>query len=151
MKTLLKQARIPRDRGAVEVDVAEHAFKLREIVQLDRFEGGVDSLADVVLGAGVVQGVESRPGWQHESLAGELAVDAGLIAILGQKFGLAVADEVRDVLQEEQDEDVVLVLRGVDGAPQRVAGLPDDVVDVLLGGGVLAHWEVRLPRASPAG
>src|SRR5690606_5660689 len=48
---------------------------------------------------------------------------------------------VGDVLQEQHHQDVILVLSGIDDAPEGVASGPRRLVDLLLGK-LVAHWGV---------
>src|SRR5690606_3916202 len=63
-----------------------------------------------------------------------------------------VVPEVRNVLQEQHDEDVVLVLAGIDGAPEGVARRPGGLVDLLLcnlvGHQAISFWSAAF-AASP--
>src|SRR5690606_15600603 len=54
--------------------------------------------------------------------------------------GQVVVPQVGDVLQEQRHQDVVLVLRRVDGAAEGVAGGPGGLVDLLLGELVAHGW-----------
>ncbi len=54
-------------------------------------------------------------------------VAAALLVVI-----VVILPDVGDVLDEEHDQDVVLVLGGVDGAAKGVAGFPKDGVDLVL-------------------
>ena len=45
---------------------------------------------------------------------------------------MASREGIGDVLDEEHDQDVVLILAGVDGAAKRIAGFPQYSVDLVL-------------------
>ena len=119
----------------VEVDVAENAFELRTVRVLDLLQGDVDQLANIRFSTPFVQIVETRTVGQDEALAFQPATDPALvIPVTLPKTLHAVVPQVRDVLEEQHHEDVVLVLTGIDDAPEGVAGGPGGLVDLLLGG-----------------
>ena len=119
---------------AVEVNVAEHAGQLRGVVVLDLLEDLVDAVADIGLGALGIENGKVAARREYEPLPLHRPLHAGLVAaILLQVPIPLVGHEVGYVLDEEQDQNVVLVLRGIDRPSQCVARLPDDIVDVFLG------------------
>ena len=70
----------------------------------------------------------------YPSHAFKAAADADFILAILPAVGFGVVvPEVRDVFQEQHHEDVVLVLRGIDGAAEGVAGGPCGVVHLVLG------------------
>ena len=133
---------------AVEVDVAEDAFQLGLVLLFDGVQGDVDQLADigrvalfveaVVIGQEPVLHLARLMVLQlgigeDEALALQPAADARVVvAVLLAVLFEVVVPEVGDVFQEQHHQDVVLVLRRIDNAPEGVACGPRRVVDVLL-------------------
>ena len=67
-------------------------------------------------------------------LALEAAANAGLVVAILLAVGLeVVVPEVRNVLQEQHHEDVILVLSGIDCATEGVASSPGGIIDLVLG------------------
>ena len=104
-------------------DVAEPG-----VVGLDRGHGRVDDGAEAgLVGAGADRppaGGGGDPEHARALVLGRvLGVDAGALRPRGQ-LGVAQLERVRDVLQEQEAEGDVLVLRGVHVAAQLVGGLP---------------------------
>ena len=62
---------------------------------------------------------------------------------LGLDLPAALLEGVRDVLQEHQAQDHVLVLGGIHGAAQLVRGLPEGVLEFLHGGRGEVHLQFR--------
>ena len=135
-------------RLAVEVDVAEHAFKLGFVGLLDMVQHDVDQLAEVGRLAPLKQGIEVGQETigdlaglfileldigQDEALALQLAADTlFVVPVFLLVLGVVVGPLIADVLQEQHHQDVVLVLRRVDDAAEGVAGGPGGVVNFLL-------------------
>src|SRR5690606_22721249 len=108
----------------------------------------VDQLADIGLVPLGVEVVEAGALWQDEALALEAAANAGHVVAILLAVGLEmVVPEVRNVLQEQHDEDVVLVLAGIDGAPEGVAGRPGGLIDLLLGN-LIGHQAISFWSAA---
>ncbi len=132
----------------VEVDVAEHAFELDPVGLLDGIQHHVDEFADIGFVAAFVEAVvvgDEAVGdlaallvlqfdpRQDEALPLQPAADAHIVvAILLAVFFVVVAPGVRDVLEEQHHQDVVLVLGRVHHPPEGVAGRPGSIVDVFL-------------------
>ena len=117
----------------VEVDVAEHAFELGAVGVLDLLKRDVDEFADIGLVAPLMQFVEARPLGQDETLALQPAADARLVVAVPGAVGFdVVVPQVRNILQEQHHQDVVLVLTGINDAPKGVTGGPSGLVDLLL-------------------
>jgi hypothetical protein len=114
----------------VEIDVAENPGEFAVVVVFNRGQGGVDDLADVVRIALRVQFAEARAFGQHEPVPFEAAQDAFfIIAEFAFERIVMFLPGVRDVFQEQHDQQVVFVFAGVDGASEGVAGFPEHAVD----------------------
>ena len=127
---------IRRD-AAAGVVARQLALEVR-VVALDGEDGVVDQRGDVGAGGLVLEVRPARLGRHPEDALGGV-----LVAVFEQAFELLAADAVAsqlglelvaaglegvgDVLEEEQAEDDVLVLGGVDLPAQGVGGLPEGV------------------------
>src|SRR5690606_13931703 len=70
---------------------------------------------------------------EDETLALQTTTDTGFVATILLSIGLdVVVPVIGNVLQEQHHKDVVLVLTGIDNAPEGVAGRPRRLVDLLL-------------------
>jgi hypothetical protein len=122
------------------VDLRQHATELLGVVALDRVERPVDPLADVGLRGGGEQPREARLLRDPEDVLGDVLVAvledrAPLVLALGEVVGVrrvagrllepgaAALEGVGDVLEEEQSQDEVLVLGGLDAPAQPVGRL----------------------------
>jgi len=142
---------------SVEVDVLEDVLESVHVGILERFEGLVERRADVGL---------EMPDLRPSRLLGhEERVHVGVVELdgdhclghaLGPQLLLQVLpfliEEVRQPLQKQHAEDVLLVLRGIHVAAQIAAGAQQEARELAegeLGLGLLAHhsW-VHLPRTS---
>src|SRR5690606_11383438 len=132
---------------AVEVDVAEDALQLGLVGVLDLLQGLVDELSEVGLVALLLEVVVARALGEDEAFALEAAADAlVVVAVALLELGVVLGPDVGDVLEEEHDEQVVLVLAGVDGAAEGVAGAPEDCIDFILAhGGSRRSCHLSLP------
>ena len=122
---------------AVEIDCGQHVLQLRKVRILDRFKGDVDQLADVLSVALRVEVMEAGAVRKLEAETRKAAGDPRFVTVilLGSLLAL-VGPDVAQVLPEQEDKDVVLVVGGIDGATEGVAGIPCGLVDVgLLDGG----------------
>ena len=133
---------IAEQRLGVEVDVAKDVGQLGLVGQFDLLQGDVDQLAQVGRLTLAVEVVEAALGRQNEPLACQLALDAGLVvAELALVLCVMVLPDIRDVLHEQHDEQIVLVVAGIDGAAKGIAGTPEDSVDLVLLD-LAGHWGV---------
>ena len=127
-------ARLPQVRFAVEVDAAEDVLQLDAVLLLDGVQRDIDRLADIVVIPVRVQVLEGRLFRNDEPLARHRPLHPRRVAAVARRVLLAlVPRQVGQVLHEEHGEDVILVLRGVDGPAERIAGSPQDAVDLVLG------------------
>ena len=117
----------------IEVDVAEHAFELGAVGVFDLLQRDVDQLADIGFVPLFIEVVEARAFGQDETLALQAPADADVVAAELLLVGFeVVVPEIGNVFQEQHHKDVVLVLPGIDDAPEGVAGRPCRLVDFLL-------------------
>ena len=124
--------------AAVEADVAEDAAAVlaAQLFAVGKFEVGqrnVDQFADIGLVAVLEEVVERTLLGNLEPFAAHGPLGTLRIAVVALEVLLVfrLAD-VADVLQEQHRENVVLVLAGVNHAPEGVAGLPYDFVNLFL-------------------
>ena len=114
------------ERGAGVV-LGQHALE-RRVVALDAGHRVVDELAD---GGLLRLGLQVRParlGRHPEDAEGAVLVRVlgiGALRLLGHELGVLLLEGVRDVLEEDQPEDDVLVLGCVHAAAQGVGHLPE--------------------------
>jgi len=107
------------------------------VVALDGEDGVVDQRGDVRPRGLVLEVLPARLGWHPENPLGGVLVAVLQQAIelwtgdavglqLGLQFLASRLEGVGDVLQEQQAEDDMLVLGGIDLAAQRIGGFPQD-------------------------
>ena len=117
----------------IEVDVAEHTFQLGAVGVLDLLQGDVDLLANIGFVPLFVEVVEAGTLRQDEPLALQPAANTRPVTAVLLAVALdVVVPEIRDVLQEQHHQDVVLVLTGIDDAPEGIASRPSRLVNLLL-------------------
>jgi hypothetical protein len=134
------------------VVLGQHALEAR-VVALDGDHGVVHDLAD---GGLLGVGLEVRParvGGHPEDVLGlvfvrVLGIGALVVALAGEELGAVLLEAVGDVLEEDEAEDDVLVLRRVHVVAQLVGGEPELGLEAEVGGGV-NQAPRRRPRASP--
>ena len=118
----------------VEVDISEHAFEFRAVRVFNLFQRDIDQLTDISLAALLIKIIVARTFRQNEAFALETAANTGIVVAILFLVGFdVVGPEVRDVLQEQHHQDVVLILGRIDGATEGVARCPGGLVDLLLG------------------
>ena len=124
--------------AAVEADVAEDAAavlaaQLFAVFVFKVRQANINELADIGFVAVLEKVVERTLLGNLEPFAAHGPLCTLRIAVVALEVLLVfrLAD-IADVLQEQRREDVVLVLTGVNHAPEGVAGLPYDFVNLFL-------------------
>ena len=146
------------ERGA-RVVLGEHALE-RGVVALDAGHRVIHELADGGLLGLRFQVRPARLGRHPEDAQRAVLVrvfGVGAARLLGHEFGVLLLEGVRDVLEEDEAEDDVLVLCGVHAATQGIGHLPKLglIADVSRGrfrrGGVFSSFgQVFLPQDKSA-
>jgi len=81
-----------------------------------------------------MQILKARTFGKDKAFAFQAPTNARLVVTISIAIGIqVVVPEVRYVLQEQHHENVVLVLAGIDDAPEGVTCRPRGLVDLLLG------------------
>ena len=147
LQTVVPIPGFPQIRLGIEVNITKHTFEGTLVGGFNGVQRGIDPLADIGFAALVVEGVEVGIFGQNESFAFQSAADTLVIVTeLLAVFVVMIAPNIRDVLDEECHQDVILVDGGVHHAAKGVAGGPCGVIHVLLpdgiGGGFTAHCSV---------
>ena len=126
------------EAGAGEV-LRQHTLE-RGVVALDRGHRIVDQRADGRLRRARLQVLPARLLRHPEDAGGAILVRIfriGALRLLGFKLGVLGLEGVGDVLEEDQAEDDVLVLRRVHVVAQRVGGGPELGFEAEVGAGVV--------------
>jgi hypothetical protein len=113
--------------AGADVILGQHAFE-RGIVSFDRAHGVVHESADRRLRRARFQMGPSRLLRNPEDARGLVLVwvfGIGALSALSIEFGMFGFEGVRDVFEEDQTEDDMLVLRRVHVVPQRIRGGPE--------------------------
>lgn len=61
-----------------------------------------------------------------------MAESVKIVAVATFIIIVVVLPEVRDVFDEQHDQDVIILFAGIDGAEESVAGFPENGVDLVL-------------------
>jgi hypothetical protein len=107
----------------------EDAFQAR-VVALDRDHGVVDDLANLGLLGAVLEVGPTPGGWNPEDVEafvfiGIFRIGTGVFAFAGGELRVVFLEGVGDVLEEDEAEDDVLVLRSVHVAAELVRREPE--------------------------
>ena len=131
-------------------DLLEDILPFARKSQPCRWARGSGGVVHVLADGGELRaGVELRPAGVHrhpEDVAGEvfvfiLGIRAGEVALARDELGVVVVEGVRDVFEEDEAEDDVLVFRRVHVVAQLVGGEPELGLEAGIGGGVFRSVE----------
>ncbi len=120
------------------VVLGQHALE-RGVVALDGGHGVIDQLTDGRLRRHRLQVFPARLGRHPEDAGGAVFIGVfgvGALLFLRFEFGVLGLEGVRDVLEEDEAEDNVLVLRRVHVVAQRIGRRPELGFEAEVGAGV---------------
>src|SRR5665647_2777821 len=113
--------------GLASVVLREHVLE-RGVAALDVFHRAGDRLANGWLTGPLLEVHPASAPRDPEDVGGAVFVDVfgvGAVSLLGDQARVVLLERVRDVLEEDQAEDHMLVLAGVHVAAERVCRLPE--------------------------
>jgi hypothetical protein len=128
----------PRDAGAYRIRA--DALCLHGLIDQGA-DGRLPGVGVQERPAGPLRKVEDRLGGV---LVGVVEIDLGVVPLLGKALAATFLEGVGDLLEEDQAEDDVLVLGGLDVATEQIGSGPEVCLEAEVGGGVVG-------RGAPAG